>query len=180
MKVNKLQFCGVVERYSNGVELLKQPGDCVIVERGVPRSVLIRCPDGCGDTISVNLDRRSGPAWRKYERKGKITLYPSVWKQDGCRAHFIVWNDEILWCGPYGATRGELISEDWIASVLASLPTEAIDYRVLAERLDAVPWDVYWACEELVRRHQAANGKQKDGYLRIPGPCTQGRINVRI
>lgn len=180
MKVNKLRFRGVVERYSNGIELLRHPGDCVIVERGVPRSVLIRCPDGCGDTISVNLDSRSGPAWRKYERKGKITLFPSVWKQDGCRAHFIVWNDEILWCGAYGAARGELISEDWIASVLASLPTEPTDYRILAERLDAVPWDVYWACEELVRRLQAAKGAREGCYFSILSANTPGLINIRV
>lgn len=164
MKANKLRRCGIAERYSDGVRLLKSPGDYVIVERGVPRSVLILCPDGCGETISVNLDHRSGPAWRQYERKGQITLYPSVWKQSGCRAHFIVWNDKILWCDAHGISRGEMISEDWIAAVLDALPSEAIDYRALAERLDAIPWDVYWACEELVRRLQAERGGKHGCY----------------
>lgn len=152
----------------------------MIVERGVPRSVLIFCPDGCGETISVNLDNRSGPAWRRYQRKEQMTLYPSIWKQDGCRAHFIVWNDKILWCGPYGIERAELISEDWIEAVLESLPYEIISYQTLAERLNAVPWDVYWACEELVRRRQANPGEKQGVYRRSSMPGIHGHIDHRV
>lgn len=178
MRANKLRRCGVAERYSEGTQLLKNPGDCVIVERGIPRSVLILCPDGCGETISVNLDSRSGPAWRRYERKEKITLYPSVWKQDGCKAHFIVWNDRILWCDRYEVARSELVSEDLIAAVLKILPPVETDYRALAEKLEAIPWDINWSCEELVRRSQAAEGAKKGTFYRQTVPTSKGRLNV--
>ena len=89
---------GIVNKYAGAIAQLNKPGDCTIVIRGVPRTVVMMCPDGCGETIAVNLDGRVGKAWRKYEHNEKLTIYPSVWRDTGCRAHFIVWNDQILWC----------------------------------------------------------------------------------
>lgn len=180
MRANRMRRCGSAERYSDGIQLLKNPGDFVTIERGTPRSVLILCPDGCGETISVNLDKRSGPAWRRYERKETITLFPSVWKTDGCKAHFIVWNDKILWCDAFGAARSELVSEDWIATVFEALPREETDYQVLAEMLNVVPWDVSWACDELVRRRKALAGKKRGYYYKITVTDTKGRINIFV
>jgi len=89
---------GSTQRYSEALPLLRLPGDLVIVVRGVPRSIVIQCPEGCGEVISLNLDRRAGPAWQRFERRGSLTIYPSVWRETGCEAHFIVWNNIILWC----------------------------------------------------------------------------------
>ena len=70
--------------YRDQVELvLKDPGDAALVRRGVLRSILICCPDGCGETLVVNLDPRAGKAWRIDTRGGGTTLYPSVWRDGG-------------------------------------------------------------------------------------------------
>ena len=45
-------------------ELLKEPGDAVLVVRGTPRWLLLRCTCGCGEEIPVNLDSRSGKVRR--------------------------------------------------------------------------------------------------------------------
>jgi hypothetical protein len=58
----------------------------------------MRCPDGCGETLVVNLDPRAGKAWKLDMRTGKATLYPSVWRDGGCGSHFIVWRGDVLWC----------------------------------------------------------------------------------
>jgi hypothetical protein len=167
MKAGKIMRRGVFLRYAEGVSFLKKPGDCVLIERGTPRSVLILCPDGCGETISVNLDKRGGPAWKKYEQGGHLTLYPSVWKQSGCHAHFIVWKDKIIWCDIHDTPRVALLTEDWIAAVLQSVSIEReVHYRTLAEQLDAIPWDVYWACEELVRRGELLSIDKRGTYWR--------------
>lgn len=73
------------------------PERAVLVSRGVDCAVVMRCPDGCGDILTVNLDPRSGPAWRLYGWKGdRFSLFPSVWRTSACRAHFIVWHSEVV------------------------------------------------------------------------------------
>jgi hypothetical protein len=38
-----------------------KPGDCAVVERaGVRRQLVVCCPNGCGDLLSINFDPRSG------------------------------------------------------------------------------------------------------------------------
>jgi Family of unknown function (DUF6527) len=41
--------------------------------------------------LSINLDPRSGPTWRLYQRRGRWSLFPSIDKTSGCRRHFILW-----------------------------------------------------------------------------------------
>ncbi len=65
------------------------------------------CPDGCGDTLVINLDDRAGKAWLLDERRGKLSLYPSVWREDGCRSHFILWSDYLIWIGRFEARNDE-------------------------------------------------------------------------
>jgi len=66
-----------------------------IIERGVPRWAVFRCPDGCGELVSVNLDSRAGPHWRLVRERDTITLIPSVWRESGCRSHFIIWKNRV-------------------------------------------------------------------------------------
>ena len=98
----RVHFKGEVEQRDEGNRLLSAPGDVVLVNRGTPRALLIKCPDGCGDNLAINLDDRTGKAWRLYDRGNRMTLVPSVWRDSGCGAHFIVWKDRILWCGYKG------------------------------------------------------------------------------
>lgn len=79
-------------------ELASVPTRISIIERGVPRSVVFRCPCGCGDVLSINVDQDAGAAWYVRVREGRITLMPSVWRENGCQSHFILWNNLVWWC----------------------------------------------------------------------------------
>jgi hypothetical protein len=70
----------------------------VIVKRGRPRTVLFRCPCGCGETLLINVDSRAGKAWRLRETVAGVTLMPSVWRTTGCRSHFVLWENKVWWC----------------------------------------------------------------------------------
>src|SRR5579863_6842360 len=98
MRSSTYKILGTVAYHSEAVDQLRSPGDCVIVERGgVTRQLVMKCPDGCGEIISVNLDRRAGPAWRLYKRRGLWSLYPSIDKPEGCESHFILSYGKIVW-----------------------------------------------------------------------------------
>jgi hypothetical protein len=57
------------------------------------------CPCGCGEVIELNLLKQTRPCWSAQEHPdGTITLAPSVWRQKGCRSHFIVRHGRIDWC----------------------------------------------------------------------------------
>ncbi|WP_352613602.1 DUF6527 family protein [Mesorhizobium sp. M0239] len=112
------------------------------------------CPDGCGDTLSVNLDARAGKAWRVDVRKNQLTLYPSVWRDQGCGAHFIVWRDRLLWCDRYDPAPWrdhELVGEVYV-ELERSVSGEHRHYEHIATILDAIPWEVLWACQMLTRQ----------------------------
>lgn len=155
---------GTVERHSEALALLEHPGDFVLVERGVPRLLVIACPDGCGDVVPVNLDERAAKAWRLYQRAERTTLYPSVWRDEGCEAHFVLWNDVIYWSG---FKDGESQPSSDLKAVLRSL--RADDFRSpfqIALDLDEIPWAVAQACQELVRdcKAEEGTGKMKHHY----------------
>ena len=156
-RVWKLHDRGRVESHSDAAPRLIGAGDFVIVDRGRPRSIVIACPDGCGEVITLNLDSRVGPSWRMYRSPKGITLYPSVWRDSGCRSHFIIWNDKIYWCDTYEDWVGDdgKSSEDAPAiddEVLRHLSTRSfIPYFDLASRIDAIPWSVLLACRRLER-----------------------------
>jgi hypothetical protein len=147
---------GRVARFAEATTLLRAPGECSIVERGVIRSLIIRCPDVCGELITVNLDPRAGAAWRLYERRGKLTVYPSVWRESGCKAHFIVWQDRLIWCD--AEDRVEWNDADLQVAVRARLPRPHEPHRhyeEIAAGLDAIPWEVLWVCQNLVHQGRA-------------------------
>lgn len=146
-----------------GVEgLLKAPGDCVLIERGVPRWLIMRCPCGCGEDIPVNLDQRAGKAWRLY-RKGGVSLFPSVWRDTGCQSHFIVWRDQIWLSGAadrYFADSQEalnLLAQRVVAAWPSGRPR--MSYIELADGLQEIPWDVLDACRVLARRGLLREGQ---------------------
>lgn len=67
----------------------------VVVERGLLRWVVFQCPCGCGELVTINLDKRVGPSWRLTRKKDSVSLNPSVWRESGCRSHFILWNNRV-------------------------------------------------------------------------------------
>jgi hypothetical protein len=151
---------GVTERFSDAIAKLRSPGDFVTVIRGVPRSIIMSCPDGCGETLTVNLDGRAGPAWRTYQRGGRLTVYPSVWRESGCKAHFIIWRDRIIWCGPNERVEARERNHALEEMVYAHISAQSfVHYEQIAEQLDQIPWEVNWSCHDLVRMGMASEGE---------------------
>lgn len=162
---SKLILKKVVESRADTVGLLQKPGDAVLIERGKPRWLIMACPCGCGEEIPVNLDSRAGPAWRIYrnQRTG-VSLFPSVWRDTGCRSHFIVWRGEIMLLGHgFGEYRSYEKDEELASlgkAVLAKWPaTGFVPFVDVADLLGEVPWDVLDACRYLVKR-----GMLKEGF----------------
>lgn len=166
MRVTRSRFRGTVERHSEAVALLEKPGDIALVVRDVPRLLVFACPDGCGDIVPVNLDPRSDKAWQYYRRGEAISLYPSVWRDEGCKAHFILWNDVIYWGGVRDVAPTPLALRKAVLSKLASVRFKS--FFEIALELNEIPWEVNAACKELVRKGAAeeATGKRR-GYFRL-------------
>jgi hypothetical protein len=152
--------------------LLAAPGDVVLIERATPRWFVISCPCGCGVEHPINLDPRTGPAWRHYVNgPGHFTLYPSVWRESGCKSHYIIWRDRIYFLRSYGSADAdapdEFESEELLGAVERELSKTGFTRFVdIADTLTEIPWDVLSACRELVRRGKAVEGRgrQRGGF----------------
>jgi hypothetical protein len=70
----------------------------IIGERAQHWLVIFYCPCGCRETISLNLLKETRPRWRFITRWSQLTLYPSVWRTVGCKSHFNVKKNKIVWC----------------------------------------------------------------------------------
>ncbi len=168
-RASQIRFLGQARGQGASRAMLQDLGDVVLDFRDVPRALVMKCPDGCGQMLSVNLDKRSGKAWRLYGHGDRLTLYPSVWRGEGCEAHFIVWRGRILWCD--GSSQTEWLDRELVEQVSQALTAVAprlVDYVDIAEQLDAIPWEVLWACETLVKARRALRANQSE-FL-VPKP----------
>jgi hypothetical protein len=152
---------GTVPSHQEAVSLVSAPGDVAVVKRGTLRSAVMRCPDGCGEVITLNLDPRTDKAWRIYKSKKGLTLYPSVWRDTGCQSHFVLWNDEISWVDVF-ELEGEEDSQEkrqLEERVLGLLKPDAFtNFVQVADALDEIPWAVLDACRQLVKNKRAVAG----------------------
>lgn len=153
---NRVLFQGEVSHRNDADVLLKKPGAVALVYRGVARSIAMACPDGCGETLTINLDDRAGPAWRLYRGSAGISLFPSVWRETGCKAHFIIWRSKIYWCN---RDAFESPTADVLERTLAHLNDEFVSFSVIADQLSLIPWEVLAACDHLVSRGLAERGR---------------------
>jgi hypothetical protein len=131
------------------------------------------CPDGCGETLTINLDPRAGKAWRADGREGRLTLYPSVWRDQGCRSHFILWRDRIVWCDVYDPV--PWADDELVRKVRRELELSAgryVHFETIAAILNCIPWEALWACQRLQREKKAEVRNQSE--FRVPRP-TNGR-----
>jgi hypothetical protein len=161
-----LRFKGVVEQRREANQFLDSAGTAVLVQRGVLRSLVISCPDGCGEQLTINLDGRAGPAWRFYRKGDDISLFPSVWRETGCKSHFILWRSRIYWCDYNDEL--ETPMEDVVAQVRAKLTPDLTSYVSIADGLGLVPWAVLSACHRLCRQGIAVRGTGKQqGQFRV-------------
>lgn len=163
MKRSKINLKAEVTSRAGVSDLLQAPGDAVLIHRGVPRWLIIKCPCGCGEEIPVNLDRRADKAWRIYRNATGLTLFPSVWRDTGCEAHFIIWRNEIVTFGGGASGNSPALSldlTDLARRVLAAWPPkELVPYVDMADQLGEIPWDVQEACFRLVGAGLMAEGK---------------------
>jgi len=91
-----------IDRVSNQAEarkVLAARDSLVMVFRGRPRWLSMRCPCGCGDSVSVNLDPQAGENWHLVDDGRKIGVFPSIWRDTGCQSHFILWKNTAHFCG---------------------------------------------------------------------------------
>ncbi len=149
-RATRVNDCGVVESIVEAHDKLHGPGDFVLVERGVARWLVLACPCGCGDVLPINIDRRAGPAWRIFRTKGRLTVYPSVWRESGCEAHFMVWEGQVLdLSGPWPDTTTDRVDED---DVLRHVGDDPVHYAAIADTLAVDPWSVLFVLRRMVRR----------------------------
>ena len=169
-----LNLRGVVPSRHEAGSLLKEPGDAVLVERARPRLLLLSCPCGCREEFPINLDPRAGPAWRLYRRSSdprtvdgpeSLSVYPSIWRESGCRSHYIIWDNRILLFGRGDdsyAERDETPADSLTEAVFGQLPrNELTPVLAIADAIGAIPWDVLAACRRLVRVGRAREGTSK-------------------
>ena len=157
-RVTRLRFLGQVENHGDAVARALAPGDAVLVVRGRPRALILGCPCGCGDALSLNLDRRAGKAWLLFRRSG-LTLYPSVWRHTACESHFVIWRNSVSWIGgdDFEAVHQD---NDLANRILESIPThDFVDPAWIAEQMDADPWDVALTCRSLARAKKLKEGE---------------------
>jgi hypothetical protein len=72
----------------------------VVEEDGYLEHVVMVCPCGCGQLLYMNLIPDERPCWRVIDHEnGTISLWPSVWRQKGCHAHFWFRHGQVFWVG---------------------------------------------------------------------------------
>jgi hypothetical protein len=72
----------------------------VVAHNGWPKWVAFQCPCGCSDVLRINVSRTVRPSWRmRIGRDGTLSLFPSVDRRSGCKAHFILTKNtaRLLW-----------------------------------------------------------------------------------
>ena len=168
MKRLKLVLKAVVESRSSATGKMMSPGEAVLIERGIPRWLLIKCPCGCGEEIPINVDARAGKAWRLYRDKHLgVTLYPSVWRDTGCESHFIIWRGQIRLFGSSADDERVPIENAEVNAlaerVLHVWPKDGlVPCLPIADQLGEIPWDVLEACRALVRSRLLVEGSGRD------------------
>lgn len=163
-KAKRIRDRGRVQYRHEADLVLERPGDMVLIDRGVLRSFVMRCPDDCGETITINLDPRTDKAWRYYKKRNQISVFPSVWRDTGCGSHFIIWNHCIVWCDDKWGDRDVVVEEEGQLRerVLSNCTHEWQHFTRIAATLDEVPWDVNRVCGYLTHsRHALEEGKDE-------------------
>lgn len=70
----------------------------IVSEEGYDWAVVFYCPCGCKETIRLSLLNNSRPRWSYKIKRGRLNLYPSVQKVNGCKSHFHIVEGKVKWC----------------------------------------------------------------------------------
>ena len=182
MTVTSLNLKAIVDTRSDVNDRLQRRGDAVLVRRDRPRWLIMMCPCGCNDIIPINLDERSGAAWEFYgDQTNGLSVFPSIWRDTGCKSHFIVWYGRIwLFDGlsDDGPNIPESVLQPLLAKVQKLLSSKPVHFREIARTLGAVPWDVQYVCQQLVSAGYAQEGYDTQrGFFALPSPRAWGPVN---
>lgn len=70
----------------------------IVKNNSISKWILMKCPCGCMDTITLSLMKTYRPNWKmSIDKKKRITLNPSIWKQEGCESHFFIIKNKVKW-----------------------------------------------------------------------------------
>lgn len=123
---------------------------------GAPAHEFPPAPTAAARSLRSILDPRSGRAWHLYRDFRGLSLCPSVWRDSGCKAHFILWRDRLIWCGRPGAGSHEPVYDEAIeARVLAAIDCRFRTAEEIAFSLNEVPWEISRTAERLVAKGAA-------------------------
>jgi hypothetical protein len=75
-------------------------GEIVVVKDGpIEKWACFDCPGGCGERLSLSLNRDRRPSWRvTVDWLSRPTITPSVQQLNACGCHFWVKSGSIEWC----------------------------------------------------------------------------------
>lgn len=70
----------------------------IIENEGYYWQAVMICPCGCKKILHMNLIKEHRPSWKfKINKKGIITLHPSINRIVGCRSHFFIREGKVVW-----------------------------------------------------------------------------------
>ena len=70
----------------------------IIADGNQPDSLVFSCPCGCNTTIYLNLLRDAKPCWKyRINKRGKISVSPSIRRKIGCKSHFFIREGRVDW-----------------------------------------------------------------------------------
>jgi hypothetical protein len=96
-------------------------------------------------------------------------MYPSVWRDSGCGAHFIIWRNQILWCD-----RDDNVSwhdhslRERIFERLPRFGLPPVHFEELAAAFGEAPWEVLWECRAIARAGLALSSDKNQRFVKRP------------
>ncbi|CQR44875.1 hypothetical protein THICB3560240 [Thiomonas sp. CB3] len=70
----------------------------VVAPQSMVKWTMFSCPCGCGEVITLSLQRIHNPTWNlEMTKSGRASLHPSVWRTTGCRSHFWIKDGQVFW-----------------------------------------------------------------------------------
>jgi len=161
-RAGQINFLGEIQSQGTAKGLVKEAGDFVIVKRIVLRSIVMKCPCGCGDDLVINLDPRVDKTWQLYSKNKKFTIYPSIWRDNRCESHFIIWNSKIYWCD-YESLWEDSFDDDRLSKrILKFLKNNPgfYPFHDIAQKIGEIPWGVLEASRKLVKNNFLIEGEK--------------------